>query len=74
MDLNNCDEVTCVGVKRFGKEKVLATLSRQRDGMVRLHPCDGSEAIGPRWYWTDLLPDLCRRVCGRCPNREAVKS
>lgn len=69
--LNNRGEVTCVGVKNWrGKEKVLATTSTDGHGMTLLHPCDGSDPIGPRWYWTDMLPDLCRRVCGKCPSRQ----
>ena len=72
MDLNNRGEVVCVGVRKHGKEKVLAVGTRQRDGRVLMRPCDGTEALGPRWDWTDLLPDLCKRVCGKCPSREAV--
>lgn len=73
MNLNNRDEVTCSGFRtRFRKRlKVLATLERTDAGQVKLLPCDGSEPIGPYWDWVDALPELCRRVCGKCPSRRS---
>lgn len=71
--MNNRGEIKCVGVRDWrGRERVLATTSRDKDGRTYVHPCDSSEPIGPRWDWTDMLPDLCRRVCGKCSSRRDV--
>ena len=70
MDLNNKNEIKCVGYKNWRKQEIpLGTIRSDKIRVYATPNKKNKEEIGPFYNWEEAAKALCPVVCGNCPSR-----